>query len=66
MCTLCRDSICRSTPTLPAESKANDRWGGPVPAELAALTFADRKIMQRARTYVTLRRAMSGRLRPTR
>ena len=54
--------MCKK-PSLPAEAIANDRWGGPVPPELECLTYAEKKVMQRARTYVDLKRAAASRIK---
>ena len=41
---------------MPLLARANGLWGGPEPAELASLTYTERKIIQLARLYVSVKR----------
>ena len=62
-CKACSSGITRKHPELPAEAIANDKWGGPVPEEIECLSYAEKKIMQRARTYLDLKRAATSRIK---
>ena len=62
-CKACSGRIKRKHPELPAEAIANDKWGGPVPEEIECLSYAEKKIMQRARTYLSLKRAATSRIK---
>ena len=42
---------------MPPRARANDMWGGPLPEALRVLTYAETKVLQLARTYVSLKRA---------
>ena len=43
-------------PRMPRLARANGLWGGPEPEELACLTYAERKVIQLARLYVSVKR----------
>ena len=65
MCQGCVGRVAQKHPELPGEAIANDRWGGPVPPEIGCLSYAEKKIMQRARTYLDIKRAATSRIRKT-
>ena len=62
LCRKCRaglaasDSGGRPAPKLPAEARANGLWRGPDPPELRALNYAEAKVMNLARIYVSIKR----------
>ena len=62
-CKECSGRLQRTHPELPAEAIANDKWGGPVPEEIERLSYAEAKIMQRARTFLSLKRAATSRIK---
>ena len=62
-CTACFNRIRKKNPELPAEAIANDNWMGPVPEEIECLSYAEQKVMQRARTRVDLKRAATDRIK---
>ena len=41
---------------MPEQARANGLWGGPESEELRALTYAERKVIQLARVYVSVKR----------
>ena len=41
---------------MPRDARANGLWRGPDPPEIAALSFADTKVIQRARLYISIKR----------
>ena len=43
-------------PAMPWPARANGLWGGPDPAELVNLTYAETKVIQLARIYVSVKR----------
>ena len=63
MCEKCVSRITRKKPEFPCDAIANDRWGGPVPEEIQCLSFAEKRILQRARTYLSLKRASESRIK---
>ena len=42
--------------TMPEQARANGFWGGPMPEELRALTYAENKVIQLGRVYVSAKR----------
>ena len=66
-CTLCRKCAAQLArlsnhlqpspePLMPLLCRANGLWGGPEPRELAVLTYAERRVIQLARFYISLKR----------
>jgi hypothetical protein len=43
-------------PRMPIFARANGLWGGPLPSELEALTYTERRIIALARIYVSIKR----------
>ena len=41
---------------MPALARANGLWGGPPPVELVQLSYAERKVIQLARLYISVTR----------
>jgi len=41
---------------MPEQARANGLWGGPEPEEIRALSYAERKVIQLARVYVSVKR----------
>ena len=41
---------------MPEQARANGLWGGPEPKELRVLSYAERKVIQLARVYVSVKR----------
>ena len=41
---------------MPAQARANGLWGGPVPEALECFTYAERRVVQLARLYVSVKR----------
>ena len=65
LCRKCRDALSAThvvkgswepKPKMPQLARANGNWRGPQPPELAALTFAEQKVVQLARLYVSVKR----------
>ena len=63
LCTKCREAFASlrgktraPKARMPRFARANGLWRGPEPPELAALSYAETKVIQRARLYVSIKR----------
>ena len=56
LCRKCFTAITCKQPQMPTHAIANGMWGGPLPQQLECLTYAERKVVQRARLYISVRR----------
>ena len=68
LCRKCREAFAQVKSStgepvamMPAMARANGLWRGPSPAELSALSYAERRVIQLARLYVSVKRVFLGR-----
>lgn len=56
LCKKCCTDFASSKVVMPLFARANGMWCGPEPKELAVLTYAERKVIQLGRLYISVKR----------
>ena len=61
LCKRCKAALCRFKVRMPEYARANGLWHGPDPEELQELSYAECKVINLARIYVSVKRVFLDR-----